>query len=137
LSGARYSEARETVNGSEVKGSISFATKVTIQPSKAALENNLTKRVEFVTNETSKKTVFDGNYTAKKGDVKLNSAVVTGKLNSALTGDITFYVTIDGESVATIDPQEEETFSEILVKAGESVKVKVEAEISADEVEAL
>jgi len=137
LSGARYSEARETVNGSEVKGSISFATKVTIQPSKAALENNLTKRVEFVTNETSKKTVFDGTYTAKKGDVKLNSAVVTGKLNSALTGDITFYVTIDGESVATIDPQEEETFSEILVKAGESVKVKVEAEISADEVEAL
>jgi hypothetical protein len=62
----RYSDARKYVQPSEVKGSISFSSKITIQPSKASLENSLTKDVEFVTLETTKKVVFDGTYTAKK-----------------------------------------------------------------------
>ena len=128
----RYTEARKPVQASEVKWSISFATKITIQPSKASLENNLTKDVEFLTSETSKKVVFDGTYTAKKGDVYLNTVSMnTG--NVIFTGDITFYVYIDGEEVAALDAGEEDTFSDILVKAGESVKVKVEAEVYADE----
>ena len=126
LSWARYSDAREYVKGSEVKGSISFATKITIQPSKASLENNISKRVEFVREETSRKTVFDGTYTAKKGDVYLNTVLISW---DAKDDDITFYVFIDGDEIATLDPQEEDTFSDILVEAGKSVKVKVEAEV--------
>ena len=127
----RYTEARKPVQEGEVKGSISFASKITIQPSKASLENDLTKDVEFLTSETSKKVVFDGTYTAKKGDVYLNTVSInTG--NVAFTGDVTFYVYIDGEEVATLDAGEEDTFSDILVKAGESVKVKVEAEVYTD-----
>jgi hypothetical protein len=91
----RYTEARSTVYQSEVKGSISFASKVTVQPSKASLTNTLTKRVEFTTNDSSKKTVFDGTYTAKKGTVKLNSALITGECSEEINKDVTFYLTID------------------------------------------
>jgi hypothetical protein len=63
----RYTDARRSnVKQSEVKGSISFASKITIQPSKASLTNTLSKRVEFTKNDSSRKTVFDGVYTAKK-----------------------------------------------------------------------
>jgi hypothetical protein len=66
-SDAKYTDARKSpVKESEVKGSISFASKVTIQPSKASLTNTVTKRVEFSKNDSSKKVVFDGVYTAKK-----------------------------------------------------------------------
>jgi hypothetical protein len=46
--------------------------------------------------------------------------------------DVTFYLIIDGEEVATLDPNKTETFSDIEVAANESVKVVVEAEISTD-----
>ena len=130
-SNARYTEARSNVKESEVKGSISFASKVTIQPSKASLTNSLSKRVEFTTNDSSKKTVFDGTYTAKKGTVKLNTALISGG-NSTINKDATFYLIIDGEEVATLDPNKEETFSDIEIDADESVKVVVEAEINTD-----
>ena len=130
----RYTEARSTVYQSEVKGSISFASKVTVQPSKASLTNTLTKRVEFTTNDSSKKTVFDGTYTAKKGTVKLNSALITGECTNTnnINKDVTFYLTIDGDEVATLDPCKWETFSDIEIAANESVKVKVEAEINTE-----
>jgi hypothetical protein len=128
----RYTDARSTVKEGEVKGSISFASRVTIQPSKASLENDLSKNVEFVTAETTRKVVFDGTYTAKKGDVKLNTVSISGNTATPLSGDITFYVFIDGEEIATLDDGEEDTFTDILVKAGESVKVKVEAEVYTD-----
>ncbi len=131
----RYTEARENVRQAEVKGSVSFASKVTIQPSKASLENDLTKNVEFTTKETTRKTVFDGTYTSKKGLVNLNTALITG--SGLPTGaDVTFYLYVDGEEVATMDPNKEETFSDVAVEAGESVKVKVEAEIYSDEAHA-
>ena len=127
----RYTEARSTVYSSEVKGSISFASKITVQPSKASLTNSLTKRVEFTTNDSSKKTVFDGTYTAKKGAVKLNTVKITGGTGD-INKDATFYLKIDGEEVATIDVDKEETFSDIEIDANESVKVVVEAEINTD-----
>jgi hypothetical protein len=120
----------------DVAGSISFS-KVTIQAAKAALENNLTKAVEFIQNETNRKVVFDGTYTARKGEVKLNKAYIeqpSGSEFNAGNNKTTFYVSIDGEEVATIDAfgeTNEESFSDIKVKAGESVKVKVEAEVEA------
>ena len=132
-SSARYTDAKRSyVKDSEVKGSISFASKVTIQPSKASLTNTLSKRVEFTTNDGSKKTVFDGVYTAKKGTVKLNTALITGGNGSTINNDATFYLYIDGEEVATLDPNKPETFSDIEIEANESVKVKVEAEINTD-----
>jgi hypothetical protein len=55
---------------------------------------------------------------------------------------ITFYLLIDGEEVADTDPatfvtqdddtSKDESFSDVRVKAGESVKVKVEAEVEAN-----
>ena len=129
---ARYSDAGEDVKIEDVAGSISFA-KVTIQPSRWSLENNLTKDAEFLIDNTSRKTVFDGTYTAKKGDVRLNSFYIEGtKANDGNT--ITFYVSVDGEDVGDTDQYgsgNKESFSEVLVEAGKSVKVKVEAEIEA------
>jgi hypothetical protein len=63
---ARYVDAKEYVKASDVAGSISFATKLTVQAAKASLENSLTKAVEFVKDQTNRKVVFDGTYTAKK-----------------------------------------------------------------------
>jgi hypothetical protein len=89
-------------------------------------------------NETNRKVVFDGTYTARKGDVNINKVYIDAPTNSPKTNSgenkITFYVTVDGEEVATVDAfgsGNEESFSDIKVKAGESVKVKVEAEIEA------
>ena len=126
---ARYADAKSTVLPTEVVGSISFATKVTVQASRASLENTLSKDVQFVMNETSKKTVFDGTYTAKKGDVYLRTVAIEGTYDADTYGDLTFYVFVDGNEVATLDAGDPEyEFKDILVKAGNSVKVKVEAE---------
>jgi len=134
FSWAKYSEANEYVQTADVAGSISFS-KVTIQPSKGALENNATKEVEFITNSTTRKTVFDGTYTAKKGDVYLNSFYIDGT-KPANNGEnvVTFYVSVDGEEVGDTDQLgsgNNENFSDVLVEAGKSVKVKVEAEVEA------
>ena len=134
FSGAKYSDANEPVQTADVAGSISFS-KVTIQPSKGALENNASKEVEFITNSTTRKTVFDGTYTAKKGDVYLNSFYIDGT-KPANNGEnvVTFYVSVDGEEVGDTDQLgsgNNENFSDVLVEAGKSVKVKVEAEVEA------
>jgi hypothetical protein len=130
---AKYDNvSKQYVKAGDVAGSISFS-KVTIQPAKAALENSLTKDVEFLQNETAKKVVFDGTYTAKKGDIDLNKFTVTANSN-ALAGQnkVTFYLSIDGDEVADTDTLgSEESFSDVRVKAGESVKIKVEAEVEA------
>ena len=135
FNGAKYSDANEPVQTADVAGSISFS-KVTIQASKWALENNISKEVEFITNSTTRKTVFDGTYTAKKGDVNLNSFyidewTVTG---TPWDNEVTFYVSIDGEEVGDTNAYgsgNKENFSDVLVEAGKSVKVKVEAEVEA------
>ena len=129
--GAKYDNTNKTVSTGDVAGSISFS-KVTIQPSRGSLENNITKDVEFLLNETNRKVVFDGTYTAKKGDVYLNTArIITGTAWPSAGNDVTFYLFIDGDEVTDLDAGVEETFSEVLVKAGESVSVKVEAEVEA------
>jgi hypothetical protein len=98
------------------------------------LKNGLSKSVEFLTNETSRKVVFDGTYTAKKADVDLNEFWVTGSEGSLSDYDLTFYVFVDGEEVGNTDAFGEsnsELFKTITVAAGKSVPVKVEAEVSA------
>ena len=133
FNGAKYSDANEPVQTADVAGSISFS-KVTIQASKWALENNISKDVEFIIDSTTRKTVFDGTYTAKKGDVNLNSFYIDGTQPANDKNVVTFYVSIDGEEVGDTDQLgsgNNENFSDVLVEAGKSVKVKVEAEVEA------
>jgi len=143
LEGAKYDNvSKQYVQATDVAGSISFS-KVTIQAAKAALENNLSTDVEFILNETSRKVVFDGTYTAKKGwDIDLNKFFIWSDEDiSEAKNKITFYLFIDGEEVADTDTinvgnddvktAKTESFSDVRVEAGKSVKVKVEAEVEA------
>lgn len=134
FSGARYVDARQPVQTGDVAGSISFTSKLTVQAAKAALENNLTKTVEFMKNETNRKVVFDGTYTARKGDVYLNKFSIDGTAIAGDKNDVEYYVFIDGEEVGNTSAlKSEEIFSDVLVKNGSSVKVKVEVSVTADD----
>jgi len=133
ISGAKYDNvSKQYVKAGDVAGSISFS-KVTIQPAKAALENKLSKDAEFIKGETARKTVFEGTYTARKSDIDLNKFAIAGTENAlGASNTVTFYLFIDGEEVADTDVlNQDESFSDVRVKAGESVKVKVEAEVEA------
>lgn len=132
LAGARYDNvSKKNVVAGDIAGSIAFS-KVTIQPAKAALENNLTKTVQFLKDQTNRKVVFDGTYTAKKGNIELNKFVIEGADVADAKNKVTFYLLINGNEVANTNTLGQyETFSEVLVKAKESVKVKVEAEVEA------
>jgi hypothetical protein len=125
----------ENKNGGKIDlaGSISFAT-LTIQAAKASLTNTLTKAVEFKRNEATRKVVFEGTYTAKKGDLKLNEFTVTG--NPYNSGSVTFYLIVDGDEVAdakldnkTPTATATTTFSNVEIDAEKSVKVVLEAEV--------
>jgi hypothetical protein len=75
-----------------------------VQEAKGSLINNISKKAEFKTLETTTKTVFDGTFTAKKQDTHLNDVVVAladGNLASA--DNVTFHVYIDDDEVATFD----------------------------------
>ena len=129
-------------------GSITVSN-VTIQAAKASLENDLTKSVEFVKETGARKTVFEGTYTAKKGDVYLNKFIIVAdqdEFPNDNANDRTFYLIIDGEEVGDtsdvycndnftkddLDKYPYEDFSDVKVGAGKSVKVKVEADIDSD-----
>ena len=129
---AEYENARkEKVSPSDVAGTISFST-VTITAAKATLKNSLSKAVEYMNQDTNEGVVFDGTYTAKKADVYLASFYMTGTTPNLNGNAITYYLSIDGEEVADTDLfGQEETFSDILVKAGKTVSVKLEAEVEA------
>ena len=132
FAGSKYDTTNKPVSTGDVAGSISFS-KVTIQAAKGTLKNTLDKEsIEYLYEETNRKVVFDGTYTAKKADVYLASFYMTGTEPTLSGNTITYYLSIDGEEVADTDMfNSEETFSDILVKAGKSVSVKLEAEIEA------
>ena len=101
FSGAEYTESSSSkVQPDEITGIIGFATKLTVQAGKASFTNSLTKAAEFLDNDVTTKTVFDGVYTAKKNDVNLTDFVV--KAEKALPAGVsaTFYLYIDGKEVA-------------------------------------
>jgi hypothetical protein len=84
---------------------------------------------------SDRKVVFEGTYTAKKGDIKLNEFNVTGTYVGN-DNKISFYVLIDGDEVAdakysTGTKTASDTFNNVLVEAGESVSIVVEAEVEA------
>ena len=132
-----YVEAKTKV---ELAGSISFSN-LTIQAARASLTNSATKAVEFRNNESNRKVVFEGEYTAKKWAIKLNEFILSGSKTAAAvtgvnTGTITFYLSIDGDEVADAQISDTtntggSTFSSYEIDAGKSVKVVLEAEIDA------
>jgi LysM repeat protein len=137
----KYEESGKSAKD-ETSGSISFS-KVTIQPSKASLKNNITKDVEFANKATRTEIVFDGTYTAKKGDIELNEFKLVQTRTGAYqqTNKVTFYVYVDDMKTAVADADAKfangqylatNTFNNIRVKAGESVNVRVEAEVEAE-----
>jgi hypothetical protein len=148
FSGFKYVQSKSAVSP---VGTIKVS-KVTLQPAKATMSNDLTKSVQFIKEESARKVVFEGTYTAKKGDIYLNKFAIATAGNTDLFDSNegsynyvrTFYVYVDGEEVgdtedvltggqvATItDNTSSENFTNVLVKKGESVSVKVEAEIDA------
>ena len=130
-----YSESSSSAV-SEVSGSISFS-KLKVQPAKASLKNTLDKDVEFIKGESERKVIFDGTYTAKKGDVTLTEFVLSKSATAADAARVTFYVTVgddEADADATFNSTDKEmratnTLNDIVVKNGESVKVVVEAEV--------
>ena len=65
-----YSDSGEDVKTADFVGSVSISN-IKVQAAKWSLSNDLSKKVEFVRGGSSKKTVFEGTYTAKKWDVYL------------------------------------------------------------------
>ncbi len=138
---AKYTDSNKSdVEADEISWVISFATKLTVQAWKASFTNSLTKAVEFKDNDVATKTVFDGTYTAKKSDVNLTDFMVETALDEIPEGvTATFYLYIDWKEVAdarlrwtTLSASD--SISKVSVKAGESVKVRIDAEVSAKKV---
>jgi hypothetical protein len=129
---ARYDNSRDDVNPADVAGTISFS-QVTIKAASATFKNSLSKSVEYMNQDTNEGVVFDGTYTAKKANINLNKFYMSGAANPNKV-KVTYYLYIEGKEVASVDNYgtgAEETFDDILVKAGESVKVRVVAEVEA------
>ena len=137
LAESKYEELKnQYVAEKDVSWSITFST-LKPQAAKASLENTLSKSkaIEFIADKWDRKVVFDGTYTAKKGDVSLNT--FRFEWESILDDYVTFYVFVDGTEVGSVDTFSEwkssiETFSDVKVKKDATVKVKVEAEVSSD-----
>ena len=127
-------------------GTINISS-IKVQPAKWSLTNDNTKKVEFITNETSEETlVFKGTYSAKKSNVKLDNVAIwrTSTAAPKTADDITFNVKVDGKTVATIDnPKAADKFENakddsdispvISVEAGKSVNIEVYAVVFASE----
>ena len=115
-------------------------SKLTIQAARASLTRDLTKDVEFKNKASDRKPVFEGTYTTKKGAVKLNEFALAWD-DTYLTEEvmdnnkITFYLIIDGDEVADVklwaNLTASDTFSDVEVEAGKSVKIVLEAEVNA------
>ena len=134
FSWAEYSDNGSEVKADEVSGVISFAKKLTVQAWRASFTNSLTKSVEFLTNDTDTKTVFDGTYTAKKNDVNLTEFVMSG-VNTLTGTKATFYLYVDGKNVADVRLSDgvltwADQISKVKIAAGESATIRVDAELS-------
>ena len=133
----KYDESGEVIKPENFVGSITLSN-VRVQPAKGALDNNLTKEVEFIQAETSRKVVFEGEYTAQKGDIYLNEFALAETTAQDFTGDVTFYLSINGREVGSVDvigTGADELFTDVLVKKGEKATIKLEANVYGDSVD--
>ena len=144
----KYDDANEYALSSDFIGSIDL-NNIKVQTPKAALENKKSKTVEFTQWKSSTETIFEGTYTAKKKDVYLNSFKAVSTANADETAkrgnydELALNVYVDGKKVATTDVviktvdgndvlYATEDFAKVLVEAGKSVDVKVEAKAYAN-----
>ena len=143
-----YDNSGESVPKGNIAGSISISS-VKVNESKASLKNSTSTEAEFVKWQSTKKTIFEWTYTAKKSDLDLNEiALILGDAWFADTDTVTIDVIINGKTVATLDADDllaKDTdasnideayyvdFSDVAVKAGDSVSIKVVADIYADD----
>ena len=142
----KYEEARQAITSEDWAGSISLSN-IKIQAAKGSLSNNQ-KDVEFLSKQTSRKTIFDGTYTATKWDLYLSEFAV--RLDWATMpsagNEVTFYLSIDGKEVGSFEytPGRNEwsswdeafliaypeSFTNIFVKGWDKVSVKLEANVN-------
>ena len=136
-----YYEDSKTV--ADVAGSLNIS-RLTLAASKASLTNKISSdEVEFKGGENSdEETILSWSYTAKKRDVYLNEFVLSGADNQ-WTGvhEMTVYLYLDWEPVADAELVltgnewiATDTFSNTLVKAGESINVELRAQVEAADV---
>ena len=137
--GATYPDGDDSlVNEDEISGTISFASKLTIQASKASLSNDVKDDAKVKDNETSSEVeVLKWKYTAKKGNITLTDFAVEGAswLNLG-SSSVEFYLYVNGKSAADVrlkgtTIKGTDSFSSVKVEAGESVDVRVTAEVNA------
>ena len=143
VSTLKYDESGEDVSADQIAGSLSISS-IKIQAAKANLTNKTTTKAELVIGDNNRKTIFDGTYEAKKGDVTLKNFVITA---TTADGEIdfapapTFYVTVNGEEYdakwntdnckinnKTVDCAKWD-IDDIKVADGKSINVKVEIEV--------
>ena len=116
-------------------GSITIA-KFNVQAPKSSFVNNLSKGVEFKTNTNNEKTIFEGNYTAKKQAIKLNQVQIKHSDSTHnVTWSVELIVKIGNETVASIvdktDDRIDDTngktadFNPIEVKEGDNIPVVI------------
>ena len=154
----RYEDSRQPIlAATDWAGSITLS-KIRIQAAKWSLTNT-SKDQEFLVNQTARKVIFDGTYTAQKQDLNLTEFAVRLDYTAAPTAtpEITYYLSIDGKEVGSYEyvatnkttakttaaasqwvsddadflTEFPESFSNILVKQGEKVSVKLEANVKA------
>ena len=136
------------VNGSKTSkvdpsGSLTVSN-LTIQAPEGTLTNTISSSddVEFSNNSVDDFVVLDGTYKADKQDIYLNTFSITGLAATVLpeNSKIRFYLYVDDMDTSVADVRVAgaapwtDDFNDILVKAGESVKVKVVAEVDAKEI---
>ena len=136
-----YSE--NTSSTAETNGAITVS-KLNFTAPTGALKNSLTSKndAEFRNNDYTTLVVFDGTYTAKKQDIELKEFSIVGNNLPLNKSDVKFYVTVgdaewedDFVNGTTTGVAEGDLSDAVLVKVGESVKVKVEAAVDAYEYE--
>ena len=137
----KYDESGENVVAGQIAGSINVSN-IKVQAAKADLTSKVSKEVELIRNETNRKTIFEGTYTAKKGAVTLKEFIIRpdGAYGFNTTDKATFYITVNGEeydadydaTVTTACPNgcAKWDIDDIEVADGKSVNVKVEIEMS-------
>jgi hypothetical protein len=129
-----YEDSKTT---GDVAGSLNIS-KLILTPSKATLTNTIVSdTVEFKAGETDKKTIFKGTYTAKKKDVNINKFELLQTTTPTWkdANPLTAYLYLDGKAVADVEFKAGKTatdsFTNVLVKAGESISVELVAEVEA------
>ena len=136
------------VNGSRTSkvdpsGSLTVSN-LTIQAPEGTLTNTISSSddVEFSNNSVDDFVVLDGTYKADKQDIYLNTFSISGLAATVLpeNSKIRFYLYVDDMDTSVADVRVAgaapwtDDFNDILVKAGESVKVKVVAQVDAKEI---